>query len=666
MQKRWIILLFSIAIFLSIVINVNAIESNQTNQTTTTTVLSNIQCNEKQSDGICPSNCLAGSDYDCCSNIGWCPGNFTEYWPDTINGGILTDVIYSCYPCTQTINSCLNNASDGVCPDNCRMYSDYDCCTKQGYCHDPSITNPFQSSCVPCGELTTTSTTTTIPVNQTTTTTLKIFNATNSTNASTTTTTIPGTPSLCSTIPDTLCPSSCSAGSDVDCCAQAGQCWYNGLCDVCQSTKPTTILAPNSPSLQAESNSAGGILLTWTRSSLEEKELTGEMVVNQISQSLTINQVTGGVSFIDSIVNFFKSVLGIESTTPEITGLSYNIYRNNQRIASGSDELCSDSCQYIDEAQRTGLFTYYIEACYESQCTPSNTVSIEVIVQNSLPEEPPQESSTSTTIPNQENDQEQPELSTSTTLPSNQTSGLSNGTTTTPTTLPIISSSLCSTIPDTLCPSVCAAGSDYDCCKSSGKCWFYSGVDRAGCYECNIVTGFCSTISDGVCPSGCSAGSDSDCCQSSGKCWFASYGCYECNQKPGSCTSIKDEICPSSCTAGSDADCCEAKGMCWIQGKGCAFAFCGFTTSTTLPYSPPSSGGSSGSSGGSSGSSDSTTNQTTTTTTLSSGTNTTTTTTTLSSGTTSSTTTTTTTTTTLAFSCETSGDNICPPWCAAG
>ncbi len=82
-------------------------------------------------------------------------------------------------------------------------------------------------------------------------------------------------------------------------------------------------------------------------------------------------------------------------------------------------------------------------------------------------------------------------------------------------------------------------------------------------------TSQCSTTQNGVCPSGCLAGSDYDCCTQSGKCWFSGFGCYDCNNPPGQCSTTANGVCPSGCSAGSDADCCSNAGKCWRAGQGC-------------------------------------------------------------------------------------------------
>ena len=177
----------------------------------------------------------------------------------------------------------------------------------------------------------------------------------------------------------------------------------------------------------------------------------------------------------------------------------------------------------------------------------------------------------------------------------NQTTNATNITTTT-------QYSPCSLVSDGICPSVCSAGSDYDCCTNAGKC-LYNGV----CNYCNQNATICSITKDNICPSGCLAGSDYDCCINKGWCWYPSNnGCQVCNGGSSSttsttlptssrttttitpqsttttvissttttiyqspCLTTSDGICPGTCAAGSDYDCCQNAGKCWREGQGC-------------------------------------------------------------------------------------------------
>jgi len=130
----------------------------------------------------------------------------------------------------------------------------------------------------------------------------------------------------------------------------------------------------------------------------------------------------------------------------------------------------------------------------------------------------------------------------------------------------------CSSVSDGICPANCAAGSDYDCCINTGKCW----NELIGCSECKSVIRKCSNISDVICPDNCMVGSDIDCCNNAGMCWLEGKGCYDtCNFGVGICnpdsvcSTIQDNCCPVGCAAGSDADCCNNAGKCWRQGQGC-------------------------------------------------------------------------------------------------
>jgi len=90
-----------------------------------------------------------------------------------------------------------------------------------------STTTTLQTTTTTLSSTTTTiinSTTTTIP---STTTTLPVTTTTTTLMNSTTTTTMPNSNS-CSTTWNGICPSGCSAGSDYDCCTQAGYCWRPG------------------------------------------------------------------------------------------------------------------------------------------------------------------------------------------------------------------------------------------------------------------------------------------------------------------------------------------------------------------------------------------------------------------------------------------------------
>ncbi|MBI4159132.1 hypothetical protein HY500_02645 [Candidatus Woesearchaeota archaeon] len=146
-----------------------------------------------------------------------------------------------------------------------------------------------------------------------------------------------------------------------------------------------------------------------------------------------------------------------------------------------------------------------------------------------------------------------------TTQPSGNTTSLSNTSITYP------NSGVCYDYADYQCPNTCAAGSDYDCCTSSGKVW-YQGY---GCYPAGSTVGQCLATSDGICQSSCAAGSDYDCCVASGKTWYDGYGCYASGLTFGTCSATSDGICQANCAAGSDYDCCVASGKCWRPGQGC-------------------------------------------------------------------------------------------------
>ena len=75
-------------------------------------------------DSICPSNCTANSDADCCASNG-------KYW-------LKTSWNYACYE-TNYGPGCIAGqmcslVPDGCCPNWCFSDSDYDCCVQAGKC----------------------------------------------------------------------------------------------------------------------------------------------------------------------------------------------------------------------------------------------------------------------------------------------------------------------------------------------------------------------------------------------------------------------------------------------------------------------------------------------------------------------------------------------------
>jgi prepilin-type N-terminal cleavage/methylation domain-containing protein len=135
------------------------------------------------SDNACPNWCSAGSDKDCCTNAGY-------QWIDG----------YGCYEKSATVGSC-SWTSDGTCQSNCSAGSDADCCTQKGY--KVLMVGWSQSNCSPgCYP-------------------------TDYTQGTTACQTCSGSTS------DNACPNWCSAGSDKDCCTNAGKCWGSNGCDTC-------------------------------------------------------------------------------------------------------------------------------------------------------------------------------------------------------------------------------------------------------------------------------------------------------------------------------------------------------------------------------------------------------------------------------------------------
>ena len=82
-------------------------------------------------DGVCPSNCAAGSDADCCTNAG-------KY---VLTANLTGVCQQACYSSTYTTGTtpCLgcSASSDGACPNWCAAGSDADCCTNAGKCWRP-------------------------------------------------------------------------------------------------------------------------------------------------------------------------------------------------------------------------------------------------------------------------------------------------------------------------------------------------------------------------------------------------------------------------------------------------------------------------------------------------------------------------------------------------
>lgn len=98
--------------------------------TTPDDVSSTSQCSAER-DFFCPTECAAGSDYDCCEDQAgkcWFSGE-------------------GCYDCGSTTADC-SATSDNICPDNCAAGSDYDCCVYSDKCWENGACN----TCSYCGD----------------------------------------------------------------------------------------------------------------------------------------------------------------------------------------------------------------------------------------------------------------------------------------------------------------------------------------------------------------------------------------------------------------------------------------------------------------------------------------------------------------------------------
>ena len=117
----------------------------------------------------------------------------------------------------------------------------------------------------------------------------------------------------------------------------------------------------------------------------------------------------------------------------------------------------------------------------------------------------------------------------------------------------------------------------YECCMPGGSyatkaCEYPKICDGYKCIENTTTT--CTFYLDQICPSICGAWKDADCCQNSGKYWLetpSGYGCYYTNYNAGcspkqECGSVSDGCCPNWCSLGSDYDCCSQVGRCYING----------------------------------------------------------------------------------------------------
>ena len=100
------------------------IKANPTQSTTTaSTTVTQTNCTD-YFDKVCPFNCTINSDADCCANKG-------RYW-------LKTSWNYACYD-TNYGPGCIagqmcNPIPDGCCPNWCFSVSDYDCCIQAGKC----------------------------------------------------------------------------------------------------------------------------------------------------------------------------------------------------------------------------------------------------------------------------------------------------------------------------------------------------------------------------------------------------------------------------------------------------------------------------------------------------------------------------------------------------
>jgi len=136
------------------------------------------------------------------------------------NTKIKLNKLYGCMVLPQksgtatTTQAACTNYFDKVCPLNCTILSDADCCAKNGKywlktswdyaCYDTN----YGPGCI-AGQ-------------------------------------------MCSSIPDGCCPNWCFSASDYDCCIQVGKCWINGQCSLCASA--TTTLSTTTPKVASSTN----------------------------------------------------------------------------------------------------------------------------------------------------------------------------------------------------------------------------------------------------------------------------------------------------------------------------------------------------------------------------------------------------------------------------
>ncbi len=146
--------------------------------------------------------------------------------------------------------------ADGVCPSGCAVGSDADCCTQAGkYVLIANLTDVCQQACYSNGY------------------------------------TAGTTPCLgCSGTSDGACPNWCAAGSDADCCSNAGKCWRpgEGCYDTCANatnqTKTINVISPNGNENWHVNNTYN---IQWASQNLP----SGNNIGVQLMRGLAIEQI---------------------------------------------------------------------------------------------------------------------------------------------------------------------------------------------------------------------------------------------------------------------------------------------------------------------------------------------------------------------------------------
>lgn len=287
----------------------------------------------------------------------------------------------------------------------------------------------------------------------------------------------------CSEIPDGACHSTCSAGSDADCCANIGKCWFSDYgCYTCGSILANCSVVsdnkcPSNCDIGSDIDCCKNTGNEWVKGkgcfdlvpgvTEEEKSATCSWIADNICP-------VGCASGSDADCCIQKGYFVLIAHLPPNEPVCQNTcYSNNYNAGTTPCLPCDDIKGYVSD----GVCPNWCSAGNDIDCC-KNAGKQWVDGKGCYD------------IPEKTSEEEK--------------------------------KAVCSVISDNICPVGCASGSDFDCCTNAGKCWY----DKYGCSDCGLKLAECNDVPDGVCPANCAAGSDADCCKNAGKCWRQGQGCY--------------------------------------------------------------------------------------------------------------------------------------------